>query len=719
MPDWIVLALLPLAGWLPGWLALRRLDAPAGASALHPLEFHFAALSLGLFFLGWSAFFFAEVGLFSLGSLAAIWILVVLILLILERIKPLASGSPLRPASDRGEGAPGAAKTTFAGFSLPSRLEFALLALWLVPALWLFFRPHESILGGADAGVYVNTAAHVAQTGQILIHDDTLAALDGELYPALLRERPPGEGTPYYLSPGFNVVLDPPGRVIPDFLHLHPVWQAVAYAGGGLRAALLMPGLWALLGSLALYLVVRQTANWPAAMLALAGLSLNALQIWFARYPVAETLTQYLVWTGLWALGAWLAGRRPLSLWGLLAASALGLVFLTRVDMLFLLAIPLLAGLWLAARGRLRRVHLWFFIPLGLQVLHGFLHGAFISGPYFTRIGGYVRLMLTHYLPTLLALIALAGIGALLLLRYGQHLRRPEVRRRLLAPVMLTIVLLAAYAWFIRPVVGATPSYQEWYDGQTIVLTDRENLVRLGWYLSPLGVWLGIAGICLLVWRLSRRTAALVGVGLFFSLLYLWRIQATPHQIYAMRRYVPVTMPFFLAAAALLLERLAGQERRLLRWAALILIPLWLGGLIWSARGFVTHVDNQGLTSQVAQLAERLPPGSVLIFNYPSPIGVGDLLGTPLHYLHGHDAFTLRDTEAVTSAAWERQIASWQEAGRSVYWIGDRTPLDTHDITYEEAQMIDISFTFLENAYDHKPRRLIPAQWMLPLARLQ
>src|SRR5690606_4113366 len=125
---------------------------------------------------------------------------------------------------------------------------------------------HEAILGAADAGVYVSTAAHIAREGQILVHDATLAALEGTLQTALLRPIPDAGLTPYYLFPGFNVVDAGAGTVLPDFFHYHPVWQAVAYALGdtfsgpvtAVYAALLMPGLWALLGSIAVYLTIRQ-----------------------------------------------------------------------------------------------------------------------------------------------------------------------------------------------------------------------------------------------------------------------------------------------------------------------------------------------------------------------------------------------------------------------------------------------------------------------------
>ena len=131
----------------------------------------------------------------------------------------------------------------------------------------------------------------------------------------------------------------------------------------------------------------------------------------------------------------------------------------------------------------------------------------------------------------------------------------------------LLVIVLALYAYLVRPHLGQVLSYAYWYGGGQLPDVDRENLVRLGWYLSPLGVALGVLGTAwMLVKEANRRTAFLLGAGLFFSLLYLWRIQANPHQIYAMRRYVPVVLPFFVVAATYLIYRLSTLRRNWARW---------------------------------------------------------------------------------------------------------------------------------------------------------
>ena len=87
----------------------------------------------------------------------------------------------------------------------------------------------------------------------------------------------------------------------------------------------------------------------------------------------------------MWAFGAWLSGRRPPALWGLLAGLALGQVLMVRIDMLFLVALPILTAGWLWLRrrapekgpgsaGRPQEGVLWFFLSAALLTAHMALH---------------------------------------------------------------------------------------------------------------------------------------------------------------------------------------------------------------------------------------------------------------------------------------------------------------------------------------------------------
>ena len=428
----IAAALLPGALVVSLWGKRFRAD---------PLEFLFAALALGVLILGWLALLLAEFGYFSLVVLGVFWALVVLVLggWLGWHVAVVARSRHAAGASTGGR----------------SRR-------WSCGRLWprgSYFRPHEFVMGGADAGVYVNLGANIARTGGILIHDPTLAALDPSLYPSLLRPLPPGELTPYYLMPAFYVPGTPAGLIIPQFYPLHPVWQAVAYALGGLRAELLITPLWGFLGALAVYFTMRRLWGWRAGMLALAALSVTALQVWFARYPTTEMLTQYLLWTGMWALIAWMDKQEPRGLWAALAGAALGQVFLTRIDAYFLLALPVLLAIWLWWTHDWRRQDAWFFAPFLLLAAHSLVHGVFLSSPYFFSLFRYSRGLISRSLVIPLALVGLAALALIVLSL------RPQLRPRVVAWVTarrslwvtgaaILLIRLAVFGYFMRPHLG-------------------------------------------------------------------------------------------------------------------------------------------------------------------------------------------------------------------------------------------------------------------------
>ena len=320
------------------------------------------------------------------------------------------------------------------------RWELAALGLWLLLVIGIYFRPHEFIIGGADAGVYASLGANIVRTGSIRFVDPALASLDPTLYDGLLRTLPTSEGAPYYLLPAFYVPASgPAGEITPQFYHLHPVWFAVGYALAGLRGELLLTPLWGVLGCLAVYMTARQLWGWKVGLLALVGLSATALQIWFARYPTAEALTQYLFWTGIWAFTAWLDKREPPALWAALAGVALGEVFLTRIDAYVLLIVPILLGVWLWQTPAARRGARWFYAPLLLLAAQSLLHGWLLSRPYFaTQIRfGQIVMRQGLALPVIAGVILVVVAGFLM----AQPARRGRVLHWLRAarPILLWI----------------------------------------------------------------------------------------------------------------------------------------------------------------------------------------------------------------------------------------------------------------------------------------
>jgi hypothetical protein len=292
---------------------------------------------------------------------------------------------------------------------------------------------------------------------------------------------------------------------------------------------------------------------------------------------------------------------------------------------------------------------------------------------------------------------------------------------------LISLVLaFALYGWFVRPYLGSAKLFADPYSETILTLSNHENWLRLGWYLSPIGIWLGVLGCCFLIWRFDRRAALLLGVGLLFSAVYLWSARANPHHVYVMRRYVPVVVPFFIASTAVMLGSLLNKARdngenpgrRMPYGSAIIggfLLIIWLLGLGWSARGFISQVDHLGVVDQLVALDESLDPNSILLFNDQSPVGLGDFWGTPLKFIFGHDVFILRDLDALHGQQLAELIDIWQNNGQAVVWIGDPEWLDEYGFSYQETTKVIISQR-LESSYEHKPQVIVPVSWTLMMA---
>jgi hypothetical protein len=100
------------------------------------------------------------------------------------------------------------------------------LALLLVAGA-LFFRPHEFILGGADAGVYVNLGANIARTGAWRIQEPLIAELPVELYPALFREQPAPMIPQYVPLPGTYLTDDSVPKCVGEIAEKGTLWHPV------------------------------------------------------------------------------------------------------------------------------------------------------------------------------------------------------------------------------------------------------------------------------------------------------------------------------------------------------------------------------------------------------------------------------------------------------------------------------------------------------------
>ncbi|HZU06786.1 MAG TPA: glycosyltransferase family 39 protein [Chloroflexota bacterium] len=650
-------------------------------------------LALGLLLAGWGGTVLAELGRFDLRLLT---------LLLLAPGGALLAGAGRRRAWQ-------------ALWSLgcwPPWRELVALGAVLALAAALFAHPGEDILGARDPGIYFATGIAIARHGALLQEDPALRALAADLGESSIN---------YWLFqsvhgwplrfPGQLFVRDlGRGQVEPGFLPWYPVAVAAAVSGAGPAAGLWVNPVLAVLAVLAVYLTGRALCGPLVGALGAALLAVNLAQVWFARYTMAEPAAQWLVWTGLYALVA--ASQRPSLALGVLAGLAWGSAPLARVDTILLLPGVAAYLAWQARTPAQRPGALIALVLLGLGGVQFGLH-AWLLAP------GYTSMVFSG--ATLAA--AAGGIAALLTLAgmaWGLAVWRPPLRREgwiALASVALALVGLLAYS--VRPSLPLPPLSGE---ARELEVAARESLVRLGWYVTPLGLALALGGAALLAYQGPWRAALpLLGLLVLSLAFYLPNPLVSSDHPWAARRYLPLVLPGLLLLAAhgaVGLGRVLGRGWRRgpgVLLAGLLVLAVASGE--WRATAPIAdYREHAGALEQVWALAALVPAEAIVLFPRSA---AGMRLSLPLHYLGNRATFVLPATgpeEGVMAV-----VRRWREAGIPVYWVvpqGTRFPtppgvrfVPTAEFTFETRQ--------LERPTERLPQAAPPLRFPLQLYRVE
>ena len=424
----------------------------------------------------------------------------------------------------------------------------------------------QHVIVDRDPGVYLDTGLSISRTGSLLVDPDRAAF--GSPLPAHVKLDTPGF---YAGAPG--------GRLYPQFLHVLPVLLAVGDWIAGPTGATQVPAILEGIALLAIYAFATRFLRPTLALAVLVLTALNLTTLVFSRDAYTEPLTQLLLFAFLWTI--WPTGRRISPGLGTAAGFLLGVAVMTRIDAVVYL-IPLVAWGFFelrrdwGARRWLGPAAVAASLPCGLAVVDA----AFFARPYATDLA-------KSLLPVLVALAAVVALGWAIVWRrewFSGFLGWLELRRSTVAIVAGSLAVgVATFGWLVRPLVSTTRTARAStaYAANLEVLqqaervaidgsrTYAEDSVRwLGWYLSPTVLILGFAAMGYLVWRVVRRErrelAPFLGLFLVVTALYAWRPSIDPNQVWAMRRFFPVTIPGLLLLAALGAELLSHWMNRLL-----------------------------------------------------------------------------------------------------------------------------------------------------------
>ena len=670
------------------WLILW--SEHSGPRKLDWLAAIFAAVIGGIVIVGWVGVVLATFGFFSLTLLS---ILVLMVAgAVLWRQRPLKI-----PLFDR-----------------PGHHEIVLLLL-LVGCAVVYFRPHEYVLGSTDAGGYMNIGATLARTGAFIIEDEWTPFLR-EHAGITLRQQPAAWRTEYLQFVGWYIDDNDASRIIPQFFPFHPVLVAVGIALAGLYGGLLVTPLWGVLSLAAVYLLGKEAFDRNVGLLAAVLLALTATHIYFARYPTTEPLTLLLVFAGLWAFQRMWDEPGASPVWGIFGGATLGAAFLTRIDLplvALLLIIFLFLRFW---QGKRSPAWTAFTFTFTLLLAHATFSALFLNWPYtWNTYSSVFRLFIRSPLVTAgSATVALLLLATTAILRWNSklHLSYDSVERLVQARwsrllLAWLVVLLSAYAYFLRPTLEPITTYQNWIGGSSIPILNGQNWVRMGWYLTPLGLLLATLGV---VYTLQReqllRLGFFLSVGILTTIQYVTNILNTPYHIYAMRRYVPIVIPMLMIYAAVTIVALWRLRPFWAGRLGALVLALTLGaGLVYQARFVLPQRDFFGAVDQLAELNERLKPDALIIISEPADSLFADTFGPPLRYIYGHDVATIRRDEAGVLSFIEETLSYAAERGRPLQLIAVEPVLPTvrQNLSLQPVTMVPVWLYMLMNTFDDYP----------------
>lgn len=543
----------------------------------------------------------------------------------------------------------------FRPLDLPEAFRPDVRHLLIVVAVAALFRiaPYHYVLGDQDQGVYVNMAAELVHTRDIVTSDPMLGLLQD---PGLIEEyKKSNYNQPYYVPGVYRVGREESLQF--QFYHLFPVYMAIAGGIAGLSCSAWALTFLSLLGVAFFYwLALAVTLNRRAALWAGLLLAVNPLHVFFTKFPVTEVPTllfstvSFTFLALYWRSPAELRNPRLL----MLSAVSMACLFFTRISgfeyLPFLMAVAFASLIMDRDVARRRGVMLWavgVLIAYVASVLYG-LHWSteYTHAIYTIAFGTKWRLLLALLIVSL-PLAWLVGLG----------LRRFPIANASMIGILiagrrwlgLLMWLILAYALYRGYVLGFT---QRYVDDPT--LGQYWRLAGNGWpslksismavsviYLSPF--LLLSAYVC--VWRRSEDPlwyVLLIFIAPFAAhIAFLqWAIPYQPYYArYLLSEFVPYVLLLCVVAWADLNQG-AGKK--------LLTLCLWGGGA-WMLALSLAQVGKRelrGAAEALDRATAEIDRGDLLLFDRRISVAVK----TPLVYIHGLNVMSVVPEQTANAA---------------------------------------------------------------------
>ncbi|MBD3413423.1 MAG: hypothetical protein GF421_03205 [Candidatus Aminicenantes bacterium] len=658
----------PFVVFIPGFLLYNLLNKQKTSVDL--FETRFIMVLTSLLISGWMGLILAELGIFSLINLFAGLVVFSLVCFvwILQLKQKISFKTPSRP------------KLSY---------RTLLLAVILITGVWLFFPPGENITLHQDDVVFVSQGASIAQTNRLSGREPLLKEIQHkhlfyDLQPKNLQ------------FPDFGFYMDFNTHQIEfQYLDFYPVLLAVFYSLLGIKFFLYLTPLLALLAVMAVYSAAKHLFSWEAGLLSALLLTISFPQIWFARYPCAEILTQLLVFSGLFAVCLLIKHQK--SFFAVCSGLILSTLMLVRLDSLFtawaVVGLVLFIKLTEGLRPRMIGIFSFsFLIPYVWALTHNYVFDpsyVFMPRVYKGLIQNLFGTSFAHWhLPGYLIFY---GFPALVLVIMALFVKsRPLIPRfyqntegtgwktaRVFSPFLIGILFVLVYV--------------NQYSSSDGLIGQKQTLVILQSFLTPVGLIMGLIGLIAIIngFVLSSRflelkkslsVLFLVLTASFPMVYYVFlSLHNQPVFPWGFRRYIPVIFPFLILCASYALIRLlrASRPQVLSKSRAFQVISIGLAGFLVVSlfainidSGLLTHKEFQGFINTTKALSAHFDRDSVILF-YPNTYVTG--ISAPLKYFFHKKTILLPEIKATPE--FFKQIAYWISSNRTVYIATHRPDL--------------------------------------------
>ncbi|MFC1851073.1 hypothetical protein ACFL27_12840 [candidate division CSSED10-310 bacterium] len=584
----------------------------------------------------------------------------------------------------------------------PISVQTLLLFCFLCAVLFLFAQPTQYFFGGRDPGIYLNTGIHISRQNEIKKEDLFLTDISRD-YPGLFKAE-------YHRFAGIYLEKqDGALYALPQFFHVYSIWLGIAHKLAGLNWFLYVTPLFGMLSLLMIYSFTKLVFDHYVAMISVLLLSLNISQIWYARGPYTEILSQLVIWLSLYLII--LSYRYKSDLIAFLGGLSLGLSLLIRLDNILLVP-PFLIFL---AIIYILYIHEYLSFVLynlaGLTIagiiflMYIFRYGREYTISHLIRSTPLPDMTLELFFAILAGAVIIVMIFILLSRSYLCAALKRLIRDRGIIVNVLSVLwlLFFVYLYFIRPEVDDplrfSSGLRSYYE---------EALVRVGWYISGPGIILSCLGFLHFIHK-KIKVENLIFVLLIFInyTIYLYAPKIQPDHFWAVRRFVPFIIPAFIIFLSSILALLY-QDSVKLRFLSRVLILGFGAYFLFVGWPFLYHTEFEGIKDKLEVLQSYFESDDIIIMNEKNYLA--RRLGTPLYYLYDKKVLILRNDAARKKFA--QFVRQKYKEGHTVYLLFTDADLRASSLFFSYFKRVVFTYkksvdTFVRLPHQVRTKRLV------------